>query len=87
MLTSLPAVANHREGCGWVGELGGLKSHLDSDKGCGYVKVTCTNEGCEKKMRRKNLQAHLQGKCYYQPYVCEHCGHKDTYTAITGEHE
>ena len=78
---------NHREECGWVGELGGLKSHLDSDKGCGYVKVTCTNEGGEKKMRRKNLQAHLQGKCYYRPYVCEHCGHKDTYTAITGEHE
>ena len=76
---------NHREGCGWVGELGGLKSHIDSDKGCGYVKVTCTNKGCWVRLNRKDLQTHLQEKCYYQLYECEHCGHKDTYTAITGK--
>ena len=76
---------NHREGCGWVGELGGLKSHLDSDKGCGYVEVTCTNKGCRETVSRKNLQTHLQRKCYYRLYECEHCGHKDTYTAITGK--
>ena len=78
---------NHREGCGWVGELGGLKSHLDSDKGCGYVEVTCTNKGCGERVSRMDLQTHLQGECYYRPYECEHCGHKDTYTAITGEQE
>ena len=74
---------NHREGCGWVGELGGLKSHLDM--GCGYVKITCTNEGCGERVSRKDLQTHLQEKCYYRPYKCEHCGHNDTYIAITGE--
>ena len=76
---------NHSEGCGWVGELGRLESHLDSDKGCGYVEVTCTNEGCGERVSRKDLQIHLQEKCYYRPYECEHCGHKDTYTAITGK--
>ena len=76
---------NHSEGCGWVGELGGLKSHLDSGKGCGYVKVTCTYKGCGERVSRKDLQTHLQEKCYYRPYECEHCGHKDTYAAITGE--
>ena len=76
---------NHREGCGWVGELGGLKRHLDSDKGCGYVEVTCTNRRCGERMSRKNLQTHLQEMCYYRPYECEHCGHKNTYTAITGK--
>ena len=76
---------NRREGCGWVGELGGPKSHLDSDKGCGYVAVTCTNKGCGERVSRKDLQTHLQRKCYYRPYECEYCGHKDTYTAITGE--
>ena len=76
---------NHREGCGWVGELGGLKSHLDSDKGCGYVEVTCTNKGCGERVNRKDLQTHSQEECYYRPYECEYCGHKDTYTAITGE--
>ena len=75
---------NHREGCGWVGELGRLKSHLDSDKGCGYVEVTCTNKGCGERVSRKDLQTHLKEKCYYRPYECEYCGHKDTYTAITG---
>ena len=34
----------HRgNGCEWVGELGALKDHLDSDKGCEYVEVKCTN--------------------------------------------
>ena len=77
---------NHREGCGWVGELGGLMSHLDSDKGCGYVEVTCTNKGCGERVSRKDLQTHLQEKCYYRPYECEHCGHKDTHKAITSLH-
>ena len=32
---------NREKGCAWVGELGALKGHLESDKGCGYeiVKV------------------------------------------------
>ena len=78
---------NHREGCGWVVELGGLKSHLDSDKGCDYVEVTYTNKGRRERVSRKDLQTHLQKKCYYRPYECEYCGHKDTYTAITGNKE
>ena len=77
---------NHREGCGWVGELGGLKSHLDSDKKCGYVEVTCTNKGCEERVSRKDLQTHLQETCSYRPVKCQHCGHKDTYKAITNQH-
>ena len=60
-------------------ELGGLKSHLDSDKGCGYVEVTCTKKGCVERVSRKDLQTHLQEKCYYRPYQCEYCGHKDIY--------
>ena len=67
-----------------MGELGGLKSHLNSDKGCGYVEVTCTNKGCGERVSRKDLHTHSKEKCYYRPYVCEYCGHKDTYTAITG---
>ena len=75
---------NHREGCGWVGELGELKSHLDSDKGCGYEEVTCTNEGCGERKSHKDLQTHSKEKCYYRPYECEYCDHKDAYAAITG---
>ena len=33
----------HRsEGCDWVGQLGSLEDHLQSDRGCGYVTVTCS---------------------------------------------
>ena len=76
---------NHREGCGCVVELGELKSHLDSDKGCDFVEVACTNKGCRERVSRKDLQTHFQEKCYYRPYECEHCGRKDTFSAITGE--
>ena len=77
---------NHKEGCEWMGELGDVKSHLDSDKGCGYVEVTCTNEGCEESVSRRDLQTHMQEMCHYRPYECEHCGHKDTYKAVTDYH-
>ena len=30
-----------RKGCKWVGQLGSLEDHLQSDRGCGYVTVTC----------------------------------------------
>ena len=34
---------NHKAGCKWVGELSTVQAHLDSDSGCGYVEVKCTN--------------------------------------------
>ena len=77
---------NHREGCGWVGELGGLKSHLDSNEGCGYEQVPCTNKECREEVRRKDLHNHEQEKCNYRCFMCEFCGHKDNYKAITGHH-
>ena len=39
--------SNHKEGCEWVGELGTLKNHVDSEDGCDYVSVKCPN-GCSK---------------------------------------
>ena len=35
---------NLGEGCEWIGELGELESHLESDNGCGYVIVPCPNK-------------------------------------------
>ncbi len=35
--------SHHEEGCEWVGELGDLQTHLDSQTGCGYVEVECPN--------------------------------------------
>ena len=83
---------NHGRGCKWTGELGTLKTHLESDKGCGFVEVECPN-GCyaeswkttqKTSMQRNELDRHLKTECYLRQYECEHCGHKDTYCNITG---
>ena len=73
-------------GCKWVGELGDVNEHLD--KGCGYVRVQCTNKypgfGCEEKMERRDLYEHLKQKCTFRQYACKYCGYEDTYDAIAG---
>ena len=55
--------SNHGEGCKWTGELGELKTHLESEKGCGFVVVECPHR-CELHytiilLIRKNLEKHL----------------------------
>ena len=84
--------SNHGEGCQWTGELGTLKMHLESDKGCDFVMIECPNK-CKrgtdpfrvKIMRRRDLADHLTHSCYLRSYQCEFCGLKDTYEAITGD--
>ena len=73
----------------WTGELGALKTHLESDKGCGFVKVRCpnrcsTHDQTLTSILRKDLDRHLAAECSLRQYQCEHCGHKDTYHKITG---
>ena len=81
--------SNHGEGCQWIGELGELKKHLESDKGCGFVIVECPNKcitlSVVSVMRRKCLHEHLILSCYLRPYQYEFCGLEDTYEAITGD--
>ena len=71
------------DGCKWVGEIGALRNHLKSYKGCEYVEVSCMNMGCRTKMKRRELENHANMECYERPYECEHCGHRDTYYNIT----
>lgn len=77
---------NHGKGCKWTGELGTLKTHLNSDKGCGFVFVDCPNK-CKSSgaaMLRKQLAEHLESWCPLRPYQCKFCGFKDNYLRITG---
>ena len=67
-----------------------MKEHLDHDKGCGYVKVKCTNRYnillCMEKMERRNsLSTYNTSACFSNNYACEHCGYTDTYDAIAGK--
>ena len=75
---------NRKKGCEWSGELGSLKTHLESGKGCGFVIIDCPNK-CRKSIFRKELKVHLESECTLCSYQCEHCGHKDTYKGITGK--
>ena len=91
----------HKEkGCKWVGELGGLKHHLESDNGCDYVMVTCSNTAynvmqirrstmtrCGSAMERRHLTDHQKNQCLYRQYTCQHCGYVNTYDAIAGSGE
>ena len=82
------------KGCEWVGELGALKDHLESDKGCAYVKVQCTNKAysvsfrshvtCRATMERCHLANHQENECVYRQYTCEYCGYVNTYDNIAG---
>ena len=86
------------KGCEWVGELGALKEHLESDNGCLYVVVRCTNKAmkwmgtvflgppmeCSVAKERRHLANHLKTECVYRQYTCDYCGYADTYDAIAG---
>ena len=80
--------SNHVKGCHWTGELGALKAHLKSEKGCSFAMVECPNKcnnfGRIFILERKLLNSHLANGCYLRPYKCIFCGLKDTYQAITG---
>lgn len=87
----------HSEGCEWVGKLGDLQTHFNSEQGCGYVEVKCPNGClmykedtsiigiiCTTVVKRKLLKEHLEEDCDLREYECAYCGYKDTYGEITG---
>ncbi len=86
--------SHHEKGCQWVGELGDLQTHLNSEKGCGYVKVQCPYvataffpwSNFSHAVPRKHLLQHLASECPLRSYKCKHCGLKGTYESITQKH-
>ena len=72
-----------RYGCEWVGSLGSLLLHLDSDKGCNYMDVRCE---CGEVLMRKDLATHSAEKCPLRSAKCEYCNKEDTYQEITEKH-
>ena len=59
--------SNHGEDCEWIGELGELKKHLESDNGCGFVIVECPNKCYTFNnimvMKHKDVHEHLSLFC------------------------
>ena len=63
---------NELRGCKTSVRLDALKSHLREE--CGFVLVTCTNDGCQEVLNRRDLEEHLQA-CKFQTAECtKGCG-------------
>ena len=85
-VNSLHVLCIHSEdGCRWRGELRNLKEHLHLERGCGYVKVACSNK-CGISERRKDVQQHMEKECPFRTYQCEHCGTRGKYKDVTTQH-
>lgn len=92
-LHQLDVYCTHRkEGCDWVGSLGQLDEHLNSDigmnnltNGCEYFPVKC--HACNESVPRKELRVHINERCVQRPFNCEHCGeYNSKYLDVVNNH-
>ena len=71
-----------KEGCSWIGELGGLSRHLED---CQYVTISCT-KGCGVSFQRHCLATHIAESCSKREFKCKYCVFKSTYVYICNKH-
>ena len=75
---------NRGKGCEWVGALGALQDHLQSDNGCDYVQLWCTHQQCQEMMIRKSLANHLMNECDFRDHSCDYCGFVESHAYFFG---
>ena len=70
--------SNKKLGCQWVGELGELENHFNSNppqdkqlEGCKFTKVQCLH--CSESFQRFCVEAHQNDSCPKRPFSCEYC--------------
>ncbi|XP_015767410.1 PREDICTED: TNF receptor-associated factor 4-like [Acropora digitifera] len=71
-------------GCQWTGELRARDDHLPS---CLHEIVSCTNEICDVKLQRKELQDHVTTKCDWRILRCEFCSVSHPALQMKAHHE
>ena len=83
----------HRlRGCEWMGELGKLEKHLNSDpqpqrqlEGCPFAVIECLY--CKENIRRDKIAGHQLERCPQRPYTCEYCAeYKSTFEDVAHSH-
>ena len=85
---------NKEFGCEWIGELGSLTQHLntESDTSNQVFEVSClfTSIGClfcGEIFQRKDLGEHKSNKCPKRPYSCDYCNnYEPTCEDVTTNH-
>lgn len=69
-----------KEGCEWMGELGGLEKHLNENPifgenflvGCEFAAIECVH--CAEPFQRRHITAHQMEECLQRPFSCDYCG-------------
>ncbi|XP_078357981.1 TNF receptor-associated factor 2-like [Oculina patagonica] len=77
VLSLVVACPNTSDGCVWKGEVRYIEKHLLS---CPAERESCPNYSCGQRVKRSDLQRHVEQECLYRPQPCPFCG--DTITAI-----
>ena len=60
-------------GCDAVLELGALQAHVQD---CDFMPVTCSNEGCDEVLRKRDVKQHELDLCRFKTTTCDDCGKK-----------
>ncbi len=93
-LYSLKVRCSHqKDGCEWMGELGQLNEHLNTDPqpgkqldGCLFVEIDCMYS-CGNHQQRRYIQNHQIKDCPKLPFSCEYCNdYKFTYDDVINNH-
>ena len=60
-------------GCEAVLELGQLQAHV---KDCDFMPVSCSNEGCDEVISKRDVEHHEHELCRFKTKTCDDCGKK-----------
>ena len=60
-------------GCDKVLELGTLQTHVQD---CDFMPVSCSNEGCDKIVSKRDINQHESELCQFKTTTCVDCGKK-----------
>jgi hypothetical protein len=60
-------------GCDAVLELGALQAHVQD---CDFMPVTCSNDGCDEVVSKRDVKQHELDLCRFKTTTCDDCGEK-----------
>jgi len=76
VLSLVVACPNSSDGCKWRGEVRYIDKHCLS---CPAQRQNCSNHNCRERVKRSELQRHVEHDCPYRSQLCPLCG--DSLTA------
>ena len=77
---------NREKGCEWQGELSSINNHIESNNGCQFEEMKCSNE-CGKMIRRQYLPCHVEMLCPRRKVNCQYCHDTGEHQFITIDHK